>query len=86
MTKGVIDMSYREKLSLRMTPKEVLEVLGNPDHMTKDDIFIKWEWLSVSDEDSEFSVSICFVDGVVSSIKMTGTNLNMSTKFIHEPK
>ena len=73
MTKSVKYMSYREKLSLRMTSKEVLEVLGTPDHTTTDDIFIKWEWLSVPGEDSEFWVSICFVDGVVSSIKMTGT-------------
>ncbi|MCH8293091.1 hypothetical protein IH992_18530 [Candidatus Poribacteria bacterium] len=26
-----------------MTPKEVLEVLGNPDHTTQGDIFVEWK-------------------------------------------
>ena len=69
-------MSYREKLNLGMTPEEVVEILGEPDHTSRENDKVCWEWFDLSDEDGEYQGSICFVDGVVSSISFEGTRFD----------
>ncbi len=55
----VINMSYREKLNIGTTQKEIIEVLGDPDHIKEDRVSIEWKWKSLIDDDGkEYRASI----------------------------
>ena len=69
-------MSYHEKLGLGMTQKEVVEILGEPDHTRKAGDSIHWEWFKLTDEEGEYQAFISFFDGVVSSISFEGKRFN----------
>ncbi len=70
-TKANTRLTHR--IEIGMTQKQVVEILGEPDHTTAGKVFDLWEWWNVPDDDGDIQVSVSFLKGVVSGIKITGS-------------
>jgi uncharacterized membrane protein len=64
-------MSYREKLDIGMSEKEVLEILGEPDDIKEESISSEWKWESIIDDDKAYEAVIDFTRGKVCAISFS---------------
>ncbi len=55
-------MSYRDPLKIGMSPQELIEILGDPDHREEMSISAEWQWDRVIDDEKEYNAVIDFTE------------------------
>jgi len=58
----------KDQLEIGMTPEQIIEILGEPDHIEEESIGVEWKWENIVDEGEHYHASVDFTNGKVTGI------------------
>ena len=68
-------MAYRDRLSTGMTQAEVLDILGDPEHVEVGEVTTEWKWDRLIDDDgTELKGRIAFRGDTATSLSFATPN------------